>query len=272
MFSEIRKKFVENLDPQNDINYKNILSAEKLSTSANNGKIHSRFYGTSDTLDMHMNDIHRKDIQYIKDHNNGEEIKIESSMNTLVNIKQPDEVIANDYQIIQHQDMEHQENDETIRFKLPTGKTLVIRSEGKEESNNEITDEENFELCPTKEKNAIKIEKYTQLTKGKKHGLSSKKISIDDEDGDNTNAFLNCEFCDRIYRGKYAEITLRKHISKVHGKEVSDINSKIESDENIAISQNETMPEDIDTSTQVIGMFIYTSIHALDVAHLQMTA
>ena len=118
MFSEIRKKFVENLDPQNDINYKNILSAEKLSTSANNGKIHK----------------------------DGEEIKIESSMNTLVNIKQPDEVIANDdYQIIQHQDMEHQGNDETIRFKLPTGKTLVIRNDGKEETNNEISDEENFE-------------------------------------------------------------------------------------------------------------------------------
>ena len=246
MFSEIRKKFVENLDPQN---------------------------GTSDALDMHMNDIHRKDIQYIKDHNNGEEIKIESSMNTLVNIiKQPDEVIANDYQIIQHQDMEHQGNDETIRFKLPTGKTLVIRNDGKEEANNEITDEENFELCPTKEKTAIKIESYTQLTGGKKQGLSSEKISIDDEDGDNTIAFLNCEFCDRIYRGKYAEITLRKHISKVHGKEVSKINPKIEPDENITISQNETIPEDIDTSTQGIGMFIYTSIHALDVAHLQTTA
>ena len=86
MFSEIRKKFVENLDPQNDIKYKNILSSEKLSTSTNNGKIHSRFvecsicdlsfYGTSDTLDIHMKDIHRKDIQYIKDHNNGEEIKM----------------------------------------------------------------------------------------------------------------------------------------------------------------------------------------------------
>ena len=245
MFSEIRKKFVENLDPQN---------------------------GTSDTLDMHMNDIHRKNIQYIKDHNNGEEIKIESSMNTLVNIKQPDEVIANDYQIIQHQDMEHQGNDETIRFKLPTGKTLVIRNEGKEESNNEITDEENFELCPTKEKTAIKIENYLQFTGGKKHGLSSENSSIDDEDGDNTIVFLNCEYCDRIYRGKYAEITLRKHINKVHGKEVSKINPKIEPDENITISQNETIPEDINTSTQVIGMFIYTSIHALDAVHLQTTA
>ena len=220
--------------------------------------------------DMHMNDIHRKDIQYIKDHNNGEEIKIESSMNTLVNIvKQPDEVIANDYQIIQHQDMEHQGSDETIRFKLPTGKTLVIRNDGKEEANNEITDEENFELCPTKEKNAIKIENYTQIT----GGLSSENNSIDDEDGDNTIAFLNCEFCDKIYRGKYAEITLRKHISKVHGKEDSKIIPKIEPDENIAISQNETMSEDIDTSTQAIGMFIYTSsIHSLDAAHFQMSA
>ena len=81
----------------------------------------------------------------------------------------------------------------------------------------------------------------------------------EDEAQNNIDFILKCEFCDRIYRGKYAEITLRKHISKVHGKEDSKIIPKIEPDENIAISQNETILEDIDTSTQDIGMFIYTS-------------
>ena len=52
---------------------------------SNNGKIKCvicdlSFYGTNDTLDMHMNDVHREEIQYIEDHGGGE--NFESSMNT----------------------------------------------------------------------------------------------------------------------------------------------------------------------------------------------
>ena len=90
MFSEIRKKFVENLDSHDDIIDNNITSAEKLSIhdhelrlTSNNGKNLSgfvecficnlSFYGTNDTLDMHMNDVHQNRIQYIEAQN-GEEI------------------------------------------------------------------------------------------------------------------------------------------------------------------------------------------------------
>ena len=38
----------------------------------------------------------------------------------------------------------------------------------------------------------------------------------EDEAQNNIDFILKCEFCDRIYRGKYAEMTLRKHIDTVH--------------------------------------------------------
>merc|ERR1712226_1303294 len=49
--------------------------------------------------------------------------------------------------------------------------------------------------------------------------LPDKKLELKNYKEDahnNIDSTLRCEFCDRIYRGKYAEKTLRKHIGAVH--------------------------------------------------------
>ena len=170
-------------------------------------------------------------------------------------------------QNVDQQSEKNEINNQTPRFSFKIGSNLRSPNRSKRkltDDNNENREEKKQRmqfkffkagrLCPTKERNVIELENYSQIEK--KQRLSS------NNDDDNAIDFLNCEFCDRIYRGKYAEVTLRKHISEVHDEErdpeisfkkpSQNISHQIDNsqnddkdDENIAISQNETMLEDL---------------------------